>query len=287
MKTLKYIFILVFCLGAFNSCLVDDTLRSDANDDGFNLAGFEATSTTYTAVANGKEYNFKIKMKLSGPTVNDIKEPITVTIAADPASTAVEGKHYRLDATTITLTPENNYLGLIGITMLTQGNEPPLAITPVLVLDVISATGDSKVVNNGKALSITLNYVFFCPFAGNYDVTCLYFHPGTVGYPTVAYGGVRHYEKELVATSPTKAYTYFGVWEDNYVFVSIDASNKVTVTFDRSDAKVGDPHDPSKVCSYDPITGIIQLYYYYDGSAGADPNNPTSRIFYETFVPQF
>jgi len=40
----------------------------------------------------------------------DITSDITVTVAADPASTAVAGKHYRIDNPNVVLSPDNNLL---------------------------------------------------------------------------------------------------------------------------------------------------------------------------------
>jgi hypothetical protein len=117
-------------------------------------------------------------------------------------------------------------------------------------------------------------------FAGTYDVELLYFHPTAGGtYPTEAYGGVRKMKKDLIAASPFVCYTWFGVWENNFTIVNIDASNKVTLTFNRADAVSGDPNDPTKLNSYDPETGVIQIYYFYPGSGG-------NRIFWEKFTPK-
>jgi len=116
-------------------------------------------------------------------------------------------------------------------------------------------------------------------FAGTYDVELLYFHPTAGGtYPTEAYGGVRKLKKDLIPASPFDCYTWFGVWEDNITNINIDATNKVTITFDRA-AFSGDPNNAANVNSYDPETGVIQIYYYYPGAGG-------NRIFWEKFTPK-
>lgn len=281
MKTLRYILILLLGMGLFHACLIDDESTLDLNDDGPNLASFEASSLTFAPVASGAEYKYNVKMKVIGPTSMEMDKDITVTIDVDPASTAVAGKHYRLDSKTMTLKAADNFLGLLPITVLTEGNEPPLDPVPVLILKVTNVSGDDRIINNGKALSIKLNYVFFCPFAGPYDVELLYFHPTAGGsYPNEPYGGIRHDEKELAPLSANKVETFFAVWEDNYTYIEIDDDNKVTISFNRSDAKSGDPNDPSKENTYDPETGVIQIYYYYPGSGG-------NRIFWEKFTPKF
>ncbi len=187
MKTLKYILILVLSLGALNSCLVDQTTRYDANDDGPNLAGFADTRTAFGFVANGDEYVFTVRMKLIGPTSMDVTDDIVVTIDSDPTSTAVKGVHFRLDQPSITLKKADNYLGLLPITILTDGIIAPLAKAPILVLKVVSATGAENVLNNGKKLEITLNYGCFSNLAGTYNAHLLRTNPdnSTVVYDYV------------------------------------------------------------------------------------------------------
>lgn len=121
-------------------------------------------------------------------------------------------------------------------------------------------------------------------FAGAYSVHRIYYHPAYPTYPTNSYTDAT-IDMDFVAVNPTTCKKFFGAWEDNYVFVTIDASDNVTLTFDRV-AFVGDPIDPTKLCSYTPATGVIQLYYYYNGAAGADLVNPVSRIFWETCTPK-
>lgn len=180
MKTLKYILFFIFGLFLANSCLVDDETKYDLNDDGPNLAGFEASSQTLTAVADGEEYQFKIRMKVKGPTIMDITNDIAVTVGADPSSTAIAGTHYRIDNANLVLSPDNNLLGLFTITMLTdEVTETPSAFK--LVLKATAASGDPNVIPNGKPIAITLSYA--CPslLDGTYDVTTEYTgYTGTV-----------------------------------------------------------------------------------------------------------
>jgi len=171
MKTVKYILILLLSIGTFNSCLIENETDIDLNDDGPNLAGFEESRKTLPAIADGKEYDFDLKVKVFGPTWSDVKNDVTLTIAADPTSTAIAGKHFKIKNPTITLSPGDNMLGLFKITMLTAGIQTPLAVAPVLVLKVTQVTGDTKVINSGKPITLTLNYA--CPsfLAGTYSVT--------------------------------------------------------------------------------------------------------------------
>lgn len=174
MKTLKYILILILSVGMFNSCLVEDETNLDLNEKGPNLGGFDQARTSLSAIADGEEYKFDLKIKVFGPTSMDLTNNVTLTVAADPSSTAIAGKHYRLDSPTVTLSPDQNMLGFFQVTMLTAGIQTPLAASPVLVLNVSEASGDPMVVNSGKPISITLNYA--CPsfLEGDYDVTTEY-----------------------------------------------------------------------------------------------------------------
>ena len=174
MKKLKYIIILLLSVGLFNSCLIDNETDIDLNAEGANVAGFANPKTLVAAIADGAESTHILKMKISGPTVMYLTADITATVAADESSTAIEGTHFRIDNPTITLSASNNYLGLFEITMLTAGIQTPLDESPVLVLKVTNATGDSKVLNSGKLLEVTMNYACFSALAGTYDVTTIY-----------------------------------------------------------------------------------------------------------------
>lgn len=170
MRKLKYILLFILSTVVFNSCLIDDTTMVDDYDQGNNVAGFELTASTISAVADGSEYKFYMKVKLMGPTVNELQGDVTVTVAADASSTAIEGTHFRLDNPTLVLKKENNYLGLLEVTMVTAGVETPLKPSPILVLKPTAATGESKVVASGKMLAVTMNYA--CPsfLEGTYSV---------------------------------------------------------------------------------------------------------------------
>jgi len=169
MRKIKYILLIVFTFGMLGSC-VDQETSYDANMDSPNVAGFSDIRLAFTKVADGTEQTFKVKVRLTGPTVMDLKEDVTLTFGADASSTAVEGTHFKITNPTVTLTAANNYLGFVEFTMLTAGIETPIAKAPVLVLKVTDAKGSDKVLNNGKTLAITLNYACFSNLAGTYSV---------------------------------------------------------------------------------------------------------------------
>lgn len=176
MKKLNYIIIFILSLGMFNSCLDDDDMNLDLNDDGYNLAGFEGACTTVAGITDGSEYTFELKVKLVGPTSMNVTNDITLTIGAHESSTAIEGTHFRIDNPTVTLEASNNHLGHVEFTMLTKGLVAPLDEVPVLVLEAVNATGDPTVVNNGKTMTVSLNYACFSNLEGTYDVTMVRTH---------------------------------------------------------------------------------------------------------------
>jgi hypothetical protein len=174
MKTIKYILIFMLCLASFTSCIVDDTEPSAGNGAGTNLGGFNDSSLNFGGVADGNSYDFNLKMEVKGPSYKQMTSDVVLTVAVDPSSTAIEGTHFKFNSKTITLSASNNYLGLLPITMLSKGIVAPLATAPVLVLKVLSATGAENVINNGKNLKITFNYLCFSNLAKTYNVRMRY-----------------------------------------------------------------------------------------------------------------
>lgn len=267
MKTLKYILILVLSLGVFNSCLVDDTTRYDLNDDGPNLAGFADARTSFSFVSDGNEYDFTVRMKLIGPTSMDVTEDIVVTIDNDASSTAIEGTHFRLDQPSITLKKSDNYLGLMPITILTQGIIAPLAKAPVLVLKVVSATGAENVLNNGKTLEITLNYGCFSDLAGTYNAHLIRTNPdgSQVTYnfvDVITQTGTGEYRTTEVA----HYIGGLGVGTNGYTF--LDVCNVITVPNQNLVDYYSNEVFGHKPGSVDPATGVIHTYYTVTFAAG-------------------
>lgn len=172
MRAIKYILMVVMSLAMFTSCF-DDDASIDLNDDGYNVAGFFNNSETFATVADGQEYQYKIKVQLVGPTVMELENDITFGFEAAEGSTAIEGTHYRIEDASLTLTKDNNYLGLVTITMITAGIEPPLDESPVLLLKTSGVTGDDRVVATGKPVRVTFNYACFSDLSGTYSVTVL------------------------------------------------------------------------------------------------------------------
>lgn len=277
-------------LGSITSCLIDNTTDLDDNGKGLNVATFLKSNINLTVLANGDEYVREIEVKLVGPSLGDIKNDISVTVQSLSSSTAEDGVHYRIDNPTIILSPNNNFLGKIKVTLMTAGNTPPMDGTPEFesyvapLLDLkLLATGDPMVTGSGKMATVALNFTPPNPYAGDYTVELKYFHPTAGGsYPDDPYGGIRSLEKTLIAVTGRKCETGFGVWGSTDIcWITINADNSIDFVVDLTwnyTVKMGDPKDPTHVSYFDPATGKIYLYYYYSGTGG-------DRIFWEVFTP--
>jgi hypothetical protein len=289
MKTLKYIFLFILVVGFSGACLVDDEETYLENANGYNVVTFEKVSLNLGALANGDEYQREVRLKLVGPQSMELTSDITATVEADESSTAIAGVHYRIDNPTVTLSASNNYLANLQVTMLTEGNQPPEDgtpemdeyVAPVLKLKVVSATGDPKVSNSGKPTAINLNFVRPNPFVGKYIAHIIYRHPSYGVYPDNIYVEEDN-EKTLIAVTGRKCETEFAIWGPAEIcWITINADNSIVFTVADTwpyAVKLGDPNRPDLESHYDPDTGIIYLYYHYEGAGGA-------RIFWETFTP--
>ncbi len=255
MKRIYLLLLIIFGIVSLPSCLVEDEVPAGDNDKGPNLAGFEKTRTTLAGIADGTAYDFDIKVNVIGPTSMDLTNDVTLSIEADPASTAIEGTHYQIDNPTVTLTSDNNYLGFIGLTMLTEGVETPLEEAPVLILNVKSATGDENVINNGKPIEITFNFACFSSFEGEYSVVT-----------TSSSGTVREWQETITKIGTEEYLTQrVGTWNPplnpDYGFVFTNACNVLTVPNQGlADMYSNDVYSHS-AGSYDPETGVITIYY--------------------------
>lgn len=260
MRTLKYLFLIAISMTVMTSCFEDSDL--DLNDQGYNVAGFENTTTTLPAIADGEEYDFEIKVKLIGPTVTEVTSDITFEVEVVEGTTAVEGTHYRIDDPNVTLSKANDYLGTVTVTMLTEGIETPLETLPVLRLGTKNVSGDDNVVETGKPVRITLAYA--CPsfLAGTYDVVTTRGDGGVSTWTeTITEIGIGEYLTQRV-----------GTWNPplnpDYGFVFTDVCNVITVpTQGLADMYSNEvwSHEPGSV---NPETGVITINYTIWFAAG-------------------
>lgn len=169
----------MFASFAMTSCLVDDEVITDNFDQSPNLAGFTRTTATASYAADGEEKTYQIPMWITGPQIEGINESAVLQIAVDPSSTAVEGTNFRLDQTSITLEPGDNLLNNLSLTILTEGINPPLDVSPYVILNVTSVTGANGALVNGRTgqIKITINYLCSSDLAGSYSVVTRYVYP--------------------------------------------------------------------------------------------------------------
>lgn len=280
MKKLKYFIIFLLSVTIFTSCFKDDS-DLDLNDKGNNVIGFTNARENVAAIADGNVYTFPLKIKVTGPTSMDISNDVTVTFAATDASTAIEGVHYSLTNATATLTKADNYLGFFNLTMLTDGIEAPLAVSPKLFLQATVASGDDKVVASGKPVEITLNYACFSDLAGTYTETAEYWRAGVFQSAinrTVVFTetGTGEYRTSVVghwtaaALGGTPGFTFYDVCDA----ITIPGQNLVNLYSNWVQGVAG--------ASYvDEVTGNIYMEYTI-----VVPPATSDRLYKATYVKQ-
>lgn len=262
---------LIFALIMFVSCddKYDDLVTGDAKTGGLV---FPTSSIPYK-LGSTPQVDITIDIP-KGPgiqsidvyrTYTDKVEVLDQTIDVGTANTSGD----------VTKSITYNYSQLVnGLDL--PADESELTIGDNWTLTYVAKMTDGREVVNSNATNISVaNF-----FAGPYEKQMKYFHPTAGGtYPTTPYSGYTE-NVDLVAMNASECWDWFGVWEDNKITINIDSeTNAVQLTFERSDAVVGDPNNAENVCSYDPETGIIKLYYYYPGSGG-------NRIFWAVYTPR-
>lgn len=205
MKKIKYISLLLIGFLIVSSCekeRISDLVADIENT--MNLVAFEDASGAMTQIADGVEYSMTLKVKLVGPTTADVEDDLLVSIGVDTASTAIEGTHFRIETSEVTLSKDNNYLALVEFTMLTEGIETPLDVSPVVLLKVSDVSGSSDVIVSSKPMALTLNYACPSELAGTYTYVILANDSdlgdryGTGGVMTVTETGVGTYRTSEV-----------------------------------------------------------------------------------------
>lgn len=265
MKNILYI---LFAVGVvfFNSCTDSEDGLIQQIENGDNLISFFDDNIAYNAVADGAEYEIEVPMFIQGPTTFDVTGDVTVQIAVDESSTAVEGTHFKLKEKSIVLKESDDYRGILMVTMLTDGIQTPLEVSPVLKLKMVSATGAEKVISSGKPQQITLNYS--CPsfLAGNYDLTV-----------TWSDGSYTKTDEVLVEVGVGVYHgTYVAKWGNlgtptGYGIEFMDVCGVLTVPSQYLAGYYSNDTYGTQAGSVDPETGVVTLYYYvYSGSGAFD-----------------
>jgi len=169
---MKYILnnlkILAFAMLLISVSACDEVLDDDITDFGTgpNFVGFTGSTYTLAVEADGSEVATGIPVRVDGPSVADISTEITVTVAIDPSSSAVEGVNFILDSNTFTLSPtaEDTFTGMLPITIITDGIVPPLDVAPIINLSIIEVSGPDNLVINDKTMNIATTIGYSCPF---------------------------------------------------------------------------------------------------------------------------
>jgi len=290
MKKIIYAFLFIFGVLILNSC------EEDLNDvynikDGSNLVAFQFSNQNIGMTADGSESTKQIQIKVVGHGIRDVSGDISVTVAGAANSTAIEGDHYRIENPTITLSASNNYLGIVELIMMSEGNSAPPDGTPefdeyeapILYLEITNVSGDASVIASGKPNMLTLNFTPPNPYAGDYVAHMIYRHPGAGDYPdNINWEGDQ--EKTLTAVTGRKCETWFAIWPTVPCWITVNPDNSINFEVDSEawadNVSLGDPNRPDLVSHFDPDDGKIYLYYHYTRASG-------SRIFWEEFTPQF
>lgn len=168
---IKSITLLLVMALSVTSCILDDDNLSDTFSDGPNFTSFANLSQTVSAVADGNLVGANINIILEGPNMVGYTEDVTLGIEVDAANTtAIEGVHYTINSTSLTLTESNNYIGTLPISIITEGIEPPLDVAPILTFKFSNANG-TNVIPSSKSTELTIIYQCFADMAGTYLVT--------------------------------------------------------------------------------------------------------------------
>lgn len=177
-KSISLLAVMSVCL---SSCILDDEAFVDDFNDLPNFSKFNDKTKNVSAVATGDDVLFPVVLNVTGPTMENVNEDVTVTIAVDAAaSTAIEGTHYTLDQLSVTLKSSENYIGSIPLTVITNGIVPPLAENPILTLKIVSTTGNG-VISSDSTVTLQIVYQCFADLTGNYVITNDFCSPNMTG----------------------------------------------------------------------------------------------------------
>ena len=170
MKKLTTYF-MIFTLSLMVTSCVDDGADTDSFDEGPNIVGFSRSEINANALADGNTITVQAPVLVTGPTSANITNNVTVTVEIDPSSTAIQGTHFEMDVNSLDLLKSNSLEGSLPITIITTGVVPPLAVAPVLVLNLKTTSEEGTVISGRTGqVSITINYLCFSNLAGNYAV---------------------------------------------------------------------------------------------------------------------
>jgi hypothetical protein len=239
-----------------------------------NSAGYVKRSFEMTNDPN-KAYPATLRVNLSSPW--QLTEDLVVTVKLDEAAV----NKYIADNPTsgFVLLPSSKIGFTEGQVTIPAGQrEAELSVTvktagikiedKFMMAFTITGTNNPNVILSGNfgTQYVAVGVKNF--FEGKYQKFLSYFHPTAGGtYPDKPYT-TREGEVTLNTVDAVTCDDWLGVWTSDKVLITINPDNSVDLAFPtRPDAFEGDPYDPTHECTYDPATGNIMIYYYYNKAA--------------------
>lgn len=173
MKTINKFLILMVLSLSFTSCLVDDDVMTDAIADTPDLVGFMSSSRNALVTEGTGSYDLETTVGVIGPNIATITEDVQLSIEVNAASTAIEGVHYTLGDTSLTLSPSTGLSGVVPFTVLSDDSSITAPSSFTLILDIVASSGGNGVIPSGKTGSQTINISYLCnsDLAGAYVTT--------------------------------------------------------------------------------------------------------------------
>lgn len=267
---------------SLNSCLMnDDLMTADAKAGGL----IESSELVQFLPKSNEGVDIDLKV-YQGPAIQTVKVyKQFYHNATGEASNFVLLGNFNINGqnTNDTLLLSQNYswaqlIQGISVNGYTLPSDPLNAdIGDYFILKYVSVLDDGReVTSNARTEVLIAN-----SYAGYYLSDLTFFHPNFGTYPDDPYRRVQ-FVKELITTDGSTCYTSFALWgsygETMYITVNPDNSISFEVFGFDYIVKEGDPNNLLLYSHYDPLTGIIYLYYHYEGPGG-------NRIFWEVLEP--
>ncbi|WP_144606469.1 hypothetical protein [Algoriphagus algorifonticola] len=264
MKKLYILFAVAFASLAMTSCF-DDPGREvffDGNVVEFQDGNLPNGFTT-TQVRRNATQTDQVDIQVNRVSTN-ASGAITINIAVDPASTAVQGVHVDFTGTTVTI-PAGQFVATFPVTVLTGNIDP--SESPVLKLVMQSATG-AEISSNYGDLDLNINVICESKISTAADTWTATSNSrfGTFTADvkvTPVSGAVGEY---VVSDISAGLYAAFGFGTTQQ---AIYGDNCNVLTFLRPGQRefnISAPRVDPKLGSFDPATNTLVLYW-------SDPNN--------------
>lgn len=275
-KSIKVLFLTLVVL-AFTGCLKDDDIMTD----GVRTGGLvKATANIPYKLGSTPTFDIDIEIGKGAAIKSIMVYKSFYHVAGDVTSN-------RILFETIDVASANESAGIVKTltydwTDLLSGLVVPGYTIPAdeMLSDIgdsftfdyvaVMASDDKEIINLRKTSVAIANF-----FAGTYDVSGYFFHP-TASRDIAG-------EKDLVATSPIQCRTLYADFGDGSILLVLNIDPityaVTTTSVGPYPANPGTILDPTHVNSYDPVTGIIEVWYYYVGGSG-------NRIIHEIYTPK-